>query len=84
MKIPRRTTERWAFGLALSSLLALSSCGGGGRDEVTNAVDYASFVRNQVTQPSDTAPPVDVNEIVFLNQDSEDPHLFDSLFDAGN
>jgi hypothetical protein len=63
------------FLLAALALVSIAACGGGGGGSTSSGV---SFVRAQVSQTSETADPVEINDLDLAFPESTS--VFDSLF----
>lgn len=67
-----------ALLVATASLAAatLSGCGGGDNSNVRN---FSGFVAKQFNQTSDQTDPVEINRLILVDRDSEDPSAYDPL-----
>lgn len=54
----------------------LSGCGGGDNSNVRN---FTGFVTKQFNKTSDQTDPVEINRLILVDRDSENPSAYDPL-----
>jgi len=67
-----------ALLVATASLATASLSGCGGSDK-SNVRNFTGFVAKQFNQTSDQTDPVEINRLILVDRDSENPSAYDPL-----
>lgn len=59
------------------AVVSLPGCGGG--DNRSSLRDFTRFVTKQFDQTSDQTDPVEVNRLILIDRDGDDPNAYDHL-----
>lgn len=70
--------SKLALLAAIASLTATTLSGCGGSDN-GNVQGFTGFVAKQFNRTSDQTDPVDINRLILVDRDRENPSAYDSL-----